>query len=140
MKRRDFIRIGSAGAGAAALLGAWQATRVQAYAHPVPDPGTDGDTIVPTFCELCFWKCGVLAHVRDGRVTKIVGNPAHPLSRGRICPRGTGGTGLLYDPDRLKTPLIRVNKRGEDVFQEASWDSALERVATELDRVRKTYG
>ena len=65
------------------------------------DPGTDGDRVVPTFCELCFWRCGVQAHVKGGRVTKLVGNPDHPLSRGRLCPRGAGGTGLLYDPDRL---------------------------------------
>ena len=44
MKRRDFIRIGSAGVGAAAVLGAWENGRLRQYAHPVPDPGTDGDT------------------------------------------------------------------------------------------------
>ena len=36
---------------------------------------------------------------------KIEGNPDDPLSRGRLCPRGTGGIGLHYDPDRLRTPL-----------------------------------
>lgn len=62
------------------------------------------------------------------------------LSRGRICPRGTGGTGLLYDPDRLKTPLIRARKRGEDIFQEASREMALDRVASELEKIRARYG
>jgi thiosulfate reductase/polysulfide reductase chain A len=54
------------------------------------DPGTDGDTVVPSFCELCFWKCGILAHVTTGRVTKIQGNPKDPLSNGMLCPRGAG--------------------------------------------------
>lgn len=137
--RRQFIRIGSAGAGIALASGA-STNWWNLYGGGYPDPRTDGDRVVPTFCELCFWKCGVLAHVRDGRVTKIEGNPDHPLSRGRLCPRGVGGTGLLYDPDRLKTPLIRARKRGEDVFQEASWDAALDEVAARMDAIRQKYG
>ena len=140
ISRRQFIKIGAAGAGVAALgsglVSEWwglDRSRLQA-------PGTDGERIVPTFCELCFWKCGVLAHVKDSRVTKITGNPEHPLSRGRLCPRGTGGTGLLYDPDRLKKPLIRVQKRGEDVFEEVSWDVALDKVAEEMLKLRDKYG
>ena len=62
------------------------------------------DRVVPTFCELCFWKCGVLAYVKDDKVYKLEGNPKHPLSNGKLCPRGAGGVGALYDPDRLKTP------------------------------------
>ena len=49
--------------------------RAFASTSELPAPGTDGERVVPTFCELCFWKCGVLAHVKDGRVTKIQGNP-----------------------------------------------------------------
>jgi thiosulfate reductase/polysulfide reductase chain A len=82
----------------------------------------------------------VLAHVKDGRVTKLVGNPAHPLSRGRLCPRGTGGTGLLYDPDRLKRPMIRRSARGEQSFEEVSWDEALDYTAERLKVVRDRYG
>ena len=73
-------------------------------------------------------------------MTKIEGNPKHPLSRGRLCPRGTGGTGLLYDPDRLKKPLIRSGKRGEQVFKEASWDAALDHIAEKLLGIRDKYG
>ncbi|HEX7622032.1 MAG TPA: molybdopterin-dependent oxidoreductase [Anaeromyxobacteraceae bacterium] len=137
--RRQFIQIGAAAGGAVAASGLvtrwWGLDAAQAE-----DPSTDGDRVVATFCELCFWNCGVLAHLKDGRVTKLVGNPAHPLSKGRLCPRGAGGTGLLYDPDRLKRPLIRAAKRGEDVFQEASWDAALNKVAEELLRVRQRHG
>lgn len=137
--RRQFIRIGAAAGAVAAGTGLgtnWFDLR----AHELPDPNTDGDSVVPTFCELCFWKCGVLAHVKDGKVTKITGNPAHPLSRGRICPRGTAGTGLLYDPDRLRKPLIRTRRRGEDVFAEVSWSAALDETARRLDNIRTKYG
>ena len=140
ISRRDFIRIGAAGTAATALgTGAmsewWGLDR-----YAVADPGTEGDEVIATFCELCFWKCGVLAHKRDGRVTKLVGNPKHPLSRGRLCPRGTGGTGLLYDPDRLRQPLLRVRSRGEDVFEPVSWDHALDFIAERLSAIRDEHG
>ncbi len=141
VNRRTFIKIGGAAAGAVALSGLtsrwWGADR-----DPVQDPGSDGDRVVPTFCELCYWKCGVLAHVKDGRVTKITGNPDHPLSRGRLCPRGAGGTGLLYDPDRLKKPLVRRHdaERGEDVFDEVEWDVALDLIAEKMLKLREEHG
>jgi thiosulfate reductase/polysulfide reductase chain A len=138
--RRDFIKISSA-AAAGLALGSGLTTNWWGLDSPiVHDPMTDGDRIVPTFCELCFWKCGVLAHVKDGRVTKITGNPAHPLSRGHLCPRGTGGTGLLYDPDRLKKPLIRVEERGSQVFKEIEWDAALDEIAERMLKIRDEYG
>ena len=133
--RRQFIQIGAAAGGAVAASGLVTRWWGLDAAH-ADDPGTDGDRVVPSFCELCFWGCGVLAHVKGDRVTKLVGNPEHPLSRGMLCPRGAGATGLLYDPDRLKKPLIRTAKRGEDVFQEVSWDAALNKVAEELLKVR----
>ena len=79
------------------------------------DPMGDG---VPDHVEKelrSYLKCGILAHVKNGRVTKIKGNPLDPLSRGRLCPRGAGGTGLLYDPDRLKKPMVRVDSRQPEV-------------------------
>jgi len=141
LTRRKFIKIGTAGAAAVTLAGGLTTNSICAlHAHEVPDPLSDGDKIVPTFCELCFWKCGVLAHVKDGKVTKLVGNPKHPLSNGRLCPRGTGGHGLLYDPDRLKRPMIRTSKRGEDVFEEVSWETALDETAKRMLAIKEKYG
>jgi thiosulfate reductase/polysulfide reductase chain A len=138
--RRQFIRIGAGVAGGAAVASGlttrwWGLDRAAA-----PDPGTDGERVVATYCELCFWGCGVLAHVKGGRVTKLTGNPEHPLSRGMLCPRGAGATGLLYDPDRLKRPLLRRAKRGEDVFEEVSWDAALNETGARLEEVAKRHG
>lgn len=140
MKRREFIKVGSYGVVGAGVLGGLGTDWYGAYGPTVRNPGTDGDYVVPTFCELCFWKCGVLAHVKDGRVTKLEGNPADPLSRGHLCPRGAGGTGLLYDPDRLKQPLMRVGSRGGDRFEAVSWETALDATAEGLDGIRRQYG
>ena len=134
--RREFIQIAGAGLGVAALGSGLVTNWWGLDANRVHDPQTDGDRVVPTFCELCFWKCGVLAHVKDGRVTKIVGNPAHPLSKGRLCPRGTGGTGLLYDPDRLSRPLVRRHKKSGQAFEAVDWDAALDEVARGLGSVK----
>ncbi len=99
----------------------------------------DGKTI-STVCEMCFWKCGVNARVTDGKLVALTGNPNHPLSRGRLCPRGVGGIGSLYDPDRLSEPLIRVGERGSDEFRVATWEEALDRTADGLRKVVDQYG
>ncbi len=140
LSRRSFIKITGAGATAAALGSGLLSNLWGLDPNHIHDPHTDGDRVVPTFCEICFWKCGVLAHVKDNRVTKITGNPAHPLSRGRLCPRGTGGTGLLYDPDRLKKPLLRKHARGREVFEEVSWERALDEVAGRMAEIQRKHG
>ena len=137
--RRQFIKIGAVAGGVTAASGL-TSNWWNLQAHPIRDPKTDGDHVVPSFCELCFWKCGVLAHVKNGRVTKVVGNPAHPLSKGRLCPRGEAATALLYDPDRLKTPLLRRSKRGQQVFEAVSWSAALDETARQMDAIRTKYG
>ena len=74
-------------AGAAALSGVttdWFGL----YGNPTVNPGTDGERVIPSFCELCFWKCGILAHVKDGRVTKIKGEPEGPPFPGASLPEG----------------------------------------------------
>ncbi|HWR54300.1 MAG TPA: molybdopterin-dependent oxidoreductase [Bryobacteraceae bacterium] len=126
MYRRTFLEIGGAAAAAAAV-----------GCGRKPSTGT---RTVKTYCEMCFWKCGVLATVRDGDVVGLAGNPDHPLSRGRLCARGFGGIAALHDPDRLKTPLIRQGARGEERFQTASWSAALDHSAEALDRVRRERG
>lgn len=141
VSRRKFIQIGAGGATAAVVGSGLMSEWWGLDRYSAQDPETAGDEVIPTFCEMCFWKCGVLAHRRNGRVTKLVGNPDHPLSRGRLCPRGLGGTGLLYDPDRLQTPLIRRQaRRGDDVFEEATWDEALDTIAERLNQIKERHG
>jgi thiosulfate reductase/polysulfide reductase chain A len=132
--RRRFLQIAAGAATAAGAAAAGLALR-QEPAQAAPEIRK-----VNTFCELCFWKCGVTATVENGRVTKLEGHPTHPLSLGRLCPRGNGGTGLLYDPDRLKKPLLRSGRRGAEQFREVSWDEALGYAADRMNRIKARYG
>jgi len=136
VSRRRFLKITTAGAGAAALAGV--ARSVPGALGNVADPG--GVRSVPTFCDICFWKCGAIASVRDGLLWKIEGNPEDPLSRGRLCPRGTGGVGAFFDSDRLRTPLLRRSRRGEEEWVEVTWDEALGHVAEKMLRIRAEHG
>ncbi|MGZ4817423.1 MAG: molybdopterin-containing oxidoreductase family protein [Terriglobales bacterium] len=134
--RRQFVQL-SAGAGAA--LGAFSA----AFTQPVRRPGWRGSQRVEqvaTTCEMCFWRCGIIAEVADGKVLRITGNPDHPLTRGRLCARGNAGAELLYDPDRLKFPLLGSGKRGEKNLERTSWDQALDFFAKRLSDIKAQYG
>src|SRR3989304_5494591 len=109
ISRRRFLKISGAtisvaAAGAAILRG------TQSLSNKV----TEGVQKVRTFCDICFWKCGAIAYLNDGKLWKVEGNPDDPLSNGRLCPRGTGGVGAHYDSDLLRAPLIRKNNRGEE--------------------------
>jgi thiosulfate reductase/polysulfide reductase chain A len=76
----------------------------------------------------------------EDRIWKITGNSEDQHCNGRLCPRGTGGVGMYYDEDRLKTPLIRVEERGRQVFREASWEEALDHIASGMKEISSRYG
>lgn len=103
-------------------------------------PPTTFDREVFTLCEQCVWRCGVRAKVKDEQIYKLEGNPFHPHSRGMLCPRGQAGVATLYDPDRLKYPLIRKGARGEGKWARASWDEALDYVASRMLEIKDVYG
>jgi len=83
---------------------------------------------VPTLCEMCVNKCAAIAKIENGVIKKLDPNPLFPKSRNMLCPRGVAGVYALYDPDRLKYPLIRVGKRGDGKFKRATWEEAYEAI------------
>jgi len=95
----------------------------------------------PTYCEVCFWKCAAWTYTNEeGEIKKIIGNENDPHCYGRLCPRGTGGVGMYNDDDRLKTPLIRTTVNGEESFKKASWEEALDLIASKFKDVKEKYG
>lgn len=86
---------------------------------------------------MCPWRCGIIAHSVDGRVFKIDGNSADPKSRGMLCARGQGGVSFMYDPDRLRSPMVRTGERSEGKFQEVTWEEALNHTAEKLLAIKE---
>lgn len=97
--------------------------------------------IVKNTCHQCPARCGIDVYVTDGRVHAIYGTPDHPISNGKLCPKGHLGAYILYDPDRHTGPMKRTNPkkgRNEDPgFVRISWDEALQIVADRLNALRE---
>ena len=100
----------------------------------------DEEKIVKTACRACIANCGVLAHVKHGRVVKLEGNPQDPMSRGRMCAKGLSGIQALYNPNRNKYPLERVGERGSGKWRRITWDEALTKIGTHLMETKENYG
>jgi thiosulfate reductase/polysulfide reductase chain A len=137
--RRDFLKVGLA-ASSTLAVGRMLPPAVAQSARASGMLNAEGAGVISTMCEMCVWRCGVLARVKDGRVVKLDGNPVHPHSRGNLCPRGQSGLMNTYDPDRVLTPLIRAGRRGEGLFRKASWEEALDTVASRMLRIKEQYG
>lgn len=141
LSRRRFLKITGASFGAA--VAATSLSEVVKGAEKVEEKTGEkvkGIQKIPTFCDICFWKCGAIAYVKDGELWKIEGNPDDPLSNGRLCPRGTGGVGAHNDKSRLKAPLIRKGPRGKEEFVQVTWDEALDYIAKKMKKIKSEYG
>ncbi|HET7434543.1 MAG TPA: molybdopterin oxidoreductase family protein [Thermoanaerobaculia bacterium] len=77
----------------------------------------------------------MLVTVEDGRATRIDGDPDHPITRGFLCTKVSKYLERTYHADRLLYPQIRVGAKGEGKFRRASWDEALELVASRLNEI-----
>jgi anaerobic selenocysteine-containing dehydrogenase len=101
-------------------------------------------------CTECGAGCGTLARVMAGErvverggkqfreriacVKKIEGNPDDAVSAGRLCARGHAALQGIYNPDRLRGPMMRTGERGKAQFKEVSWDEALAAAANGLTK------
>ena len=139
VSRRDFLKLSSATVGALAI-GEFIPPLVAKAAREAGYLDATNSGYIPSMCEMCVWRCGLLAKVQDGRVVKLEGNPENPHSKGKLCPRGQAGLMNTYDPDRVLNPLVRVGKRGEGLFRKASWDEALDIVAKNMLDIKQKYG
>ncbi|MBQ3473518.1 MAG: formate dehydrogenase subunit alpha, partial [Methanobrevibacter sp.] len=89
---------------------------------------------VPSICPYCGTGCGINFVVKDGKIIGVEPWKRHPVNEGKVCPKGNFGWQFINHPDRLTTPLIKEN--GE--FREASWDEALDLVASTLKKYADT--
>ncbi|MEE9298928.1 MAG: molybdopterin-dependent oxidoreductase [Acidimicrobiia bacterium] len=139
--RRRFVQ-GSAAAGAAFagrryLFGDLESVRSAAAGTGVTTEVPLVEDFIPTTCWVGKQDCGIMARRIDGRVVKFEGLAAHPRNQGKLCPKGQAQIVSIYDPNRVKTPLIRTNAKGTTgEWREATWDEALALTAEKVNEVR----
>ena len=124
LSRRGFLK--ASGATGAAGLGLLAPRILKSKAEDAPAV----EDVSYSICNFCSSLCSVrvTSRTRNGikRIVKLDGNPNSTLNRGKLCARGQAGLRQIYDTDRIKTPMIRVegSKRGEFKFRPATWDEA----------------
>ncbi|RMF56733.1 MAG: hypothetical protein D6748_12860 [Calditrichaeota bacterium] len=127
INRRDFLKQGAFLLAAASQAG-WISKAVTAQDEPMIEayPGAGIETWKCSVCRLCPGGCGIKVRLVDGRPVKIEGNPLSPVNRGGLCPAGHAGLQVLFNSDRISTPLKRVGERGENRWEAISWEEALQ--------------
>ena len=137
--RRQFLKVAGVLGGMVLLRPVWDSSP---ETGDVQAQSSSGEVVwIPSICNFCSSFCDIKVAVKtvDGskRAVKIEGNPHSPLNRGKICARGQAGLRQLYDPDRIKEPLIRVqgSKRGEWNFRVATWQEAYDYIASRFKKV-----
>ncbi len=138
LTRRQFIKVSGATAATLALSkyimsGPWRPLLASSETQAIT-----GEKWLPTTCWIGKQDCGVLARVVDGRIVKLEGHPDHPRNRGTLCVKGQAQIMSIYDPYRIKAPLLRTNPKGEPgEWREISWDDALTLVGNKIKEVRE---
>ena len=91
-------------------------------------------------CNLCEAICGLEITIEGREVVGVRGNPADPLSRGHVCPKGVAIGDVYADPDRLRRPVRRVGEGPDARWEEIGWDEAFDLVADRLAAVINEHG
>jgi formate dehydrogenase major subunit len=96
------------------------------------------DRVVQSVCPYCAVGCGQRIYVKDERVVQIEGDPDSPVSRGRLCPKGSASEQLVNSPGRQTRVLYRAPHATE--WQHLDRDTAIDMVATRfIDSRRRTW-
>ena len=97
----------------------------------------------------CIWSppgdhpvgCGVVLTIKDGKLEKIEGDPTHPITQGRLCPRCLAMKEVIDHPDRLRHPMKRAREdRGKDVWQQITWDEAYDLICEKAHEIIDEIG
>jgi len=132
--RRGFMQVSGATAAGLAVSGlGFDLSPVKSHAQMLKTKYAK-ETI--TICPYCAVGCGAIVHTSkkgDGRVINIEGDPGHVISRGSLCSKGAGLSGLTENENRLLEPMYRAP--GANEWKQVSWDWALTEIAK---RVKKT--
>src|SRR5438105_814392 len=128
LSRRDFLKLVGLGTAGAAGCAPRPAEKLIPYLVPPADVMPGVPLWYASTCQECAAGCGILVKAREGRAIKIEGNPLHPLSQGGLCVRGQAALQGLYDPDRVRSPMVRAG----NTWRVTTWDDGLKRFAAGL--------
>ena len=87
-------------------------------------------------CNLCEAMCGIQITVEDDKITSIKGDAEDSFSRGHICPKAIALKDLYEDPDRIRTPMEKVNGQ----WRELTWEEAFDKVASRIQALQAEHG
>ncbi|RLV49643.1 dehydrogenase [Nocardioides mangrovicus] len=95
------------------------------------------DRVVDSVCPFCAVGCGQKVFVKDGRVVQIEGNPASPISRGRLCPKGSASKQLVTSPTRVTT--VRYRRPHGTEWEDLDLDTAVDMIADRVIATRRQF-
>jgi len=97
-------------------------------------PFTDADHVVHSICPFCAVGCAQLIYVKDGEVAQIEGDPASPISRGRLCPKGAASKSLHEGP--LREYKVKYRRPYGTQWEDLSLDDAMDMIADRIVEAR----
>jgi formate dehydrogenase major subunit len=97
----------------------------------------EADHVARSICPYCAVGCGQLVYVKDGEVTQIEGDPASPVSRGRLCPKGAASQNYVQSP--LREYKVKYRRPYGNAWEELSLDDAMEMIADRIIRTREEH-
>lgn len=131
--RRGFLKL--SGASLIALASGLgfdpQIAQAQGFALRI-----EGTTKIPSICHFCSGGCGLLLHIKDGKIVYLDGDPDNPVNSGALCPKGASLSHISDDSNRVLKPRYRAP--GASDWQEISWDDAINKIASKIKEVRDT--
>ena len=141
--RRHFLQWSAVAGGTAGVMGLG-GCGLQAKVGDEPKDSS-GEKLVMSSCTVnCGSRCPLVLAVKDGTITRVdpetTGDDEIGSQQIRACVRGRSIRQRIYSPERLKKPLKRVGKRGEDKWEEISWDEAMDTIAKKLKELIAKHG
>jgi formate dehydrogenase major subunit len=98
---------------------------------------TQADRVVDSVCPYCAVGCAQKVFVKDEKVVQIEGSPASPISRGRLCPKGSASLQLVTSPTRVTT--VRYRRPHGTEWEDLDLDTAMDMIADRVIRTRKEF-
>ena len=139
LNRRDFLK-NSAAVAAAGAVGITVPQEAEAAAKQAESKWRWDKAA----CRFCGTGCGIMLATKNGRIVAVKGDPAAPVNRGLNCIKGYFNAKIMYGADRLKTPLLRMNDKGEfdkkGKFKPVSWKRAFDEMELNIRKALKASG